>query len=93
MKIKFHKGPFHSQVRDIDPTFAYPRLNISVPKRNRSDYAIYRNAGKTYDFAFEERRGYYEVKMMRLTIGGLTYQAPAMHPDGMVYYVWKGYEK
>lgn len=85
MKVKFYKGPWHGKVRDATVRYIGEPILVSVHNRDyQSDNDPWNNT---------IRKGLYECTMMSVNIGDVTYTAPAMHPDGSIFYIFKGYDR
>lgn len=87
MKVKFYKGPWHGKTRECQiMDFAHPIVVADVPK-------WYLNTAASYDPLAQVPvvQHHYFVKMMVVRDAcGNSYRAPAMHPDGSLFYVYEG---
>lgn len=84
MKIKLYKGAAHGKTYNLPDDMV--ARGLMVP--NHKGYNPWlKDMGDTMMPVGKE---YYEIVMMRVTIDGQTYTAPAMHPDGSVFMVKKG---
>jgi hypothetical protein len=88
MKVKFYKGPYHGKVQEHQiMSFDLPIIVDVLPKRFS---ATYFNAS-TYPTTIQTDRHIYRIRMMGVKDStGKMYQAPAMHPDGSLFYVYEG---
>jgi hypothetical protein len=86
MKVKFYKGPYHGKVREYQiMDFAHPILVATIKRMRPSDYT----ADPLAQVPVTQHK--YWVMMMEVRDAtGQSYRAPAMHPDGSLFYVYGG---
>jgi hypothetical protein len=87
MKVKFYKGPYHGKTKDHQiMDFNHPIIIQAMPK-----HFNFHSLPAGLDTAIQYDRHIYRVQLMRVQDStGKYYQAPAMHPDGSIYYVYEG---
>lgn len=84
MKVKLHKGPKHGQVLEV--IRGQHNLQFVIADFNHSNFAI-DNPNTFGAMKVPSRVVSYEPVFVKDPNGNMVY---AMHPDGMVYFVYKG---
>ncbi len=82
MKCRLYRGPFNGKIIHVDPRrLLYGRIEMAKPvKFNALQYDF---DALSSNLTFETVT--YVMKRMNLNLDGVTYHAPAMHPDGSLY--------
>jgi hypothetical protein len=88
VKVKLHKGPFHGKVMDVPESMLSSGLLLYRPRKTNMSWAEFANPD-TLDRLVGGDVVTYEVVMMGVNIKNYNYTGPAMHPDGMIYMVYK----
>lgn len=79
MKARFYRGPWDGKVRVVPDN--RDRILVATTK-TKFDYK--NDPWEPLVYAEET----YSMRMYTITINGRSYTAPAMHPDGSVYFEW-----
>jgi hypothetical protein len=90
VRVKFYKGPLHGKVRNIDPRTISRGTIQAYAGRDFRKGAMLMPHDLTPMVAPSIQTCTYVMKMMGVTIDGKNYQAPAMHPDGSLFFVYEG---
>lgn len=83
MKVRFYRGPYDGKVRHVDDSALHRGVIQVAEKPKLAD--LY--SGNYWDQVTVNKHTY-EMRMLSIQIGHTVYKAPAMHPDGSVYYEW-----
>lgn len=87
--VKFYKGPWHGKTRQVSAQcIEHGVIQVTVFGRSPlKDY--YDNINP--NAVVPNRAAIYKMRMVRLTLpNGKSWQGPAMHPDGSIYFVYEG---
>lgn len=89
MKVKFVGGPYHGKTKDVNLRPGDPLMVGATYPRNVSPWSL---TGSVLDSMVTIKQHRYEMRMMGVTIDGIYYKAPAMHPDGSIFLVHEDYK-
>lgn len=81
MKVKLYKGSQHGKTLSIDPRLFWRGLKF------RKAHPLGLDPSPLAMVTWDEE--VYEPVMMSVTLDGVFYRAPAMHPDGSLFLVKK----
>lgn len=83
MKVRLYRGPYNGKVMNVpngQTTIALSRAD----RRSLANFYESMSPQATVEFKNET----YSIRMMGVNLNGHYYTAPAMHPDGSVYFEW-----
>lgn len=89
MKAKFVGGPYHGKTKDVNLDRRGSLLVNQTFPRNMNPF--FAPDGGVPDL-IQYKTHTYEIRMMGITIDGIYYKAPAMHPDGSIFLVHERYK-